>query len=316
MCGPLAAAGGFDEGADAEVDEDEGDADVEEEVHVLGAVERGGAGPPCVLAEEGCEEGEEEPGDLEPEGAGDVLERAEEGLAEAAGAFTDAASGVDVVFWRARGRWCGGAGLRRRGGRGLPSGGLGGGCGGGLGDALLGHARGDTDANAEFASEAVRLHEGSLLNADSASQVCGWARCSGLAIADEGVGGSVFGIDEDDVFGIASWGVDGEEDDRAFEEVRHCVNRVALEEEKVAGREFFAVGGALHPEGASAGEHVEMFVAVGVVVRRRWAVDTKDTGAGCCFVGQVGVQQQGLCRFGEVLSDPVQVESSKGLLRN
>src|SRR5690349_13068207 len=94
LCGPLAAAGGFDEGADAEVGEDEGDADVEEEVYVLGAVECGGAGSPCVLAEEGCKESEEEPGDLEPESAGDMLERAEESFAEAAGAFTDAAGGL------------------------------------------------------------------------------------------------------------------------------------------------------------------------------------------------------------------------------
>ena len=55
------------------------------------------------MTEEGCEKGEEEPGDLEPERAGDMRERAEEGFAEAAGAFTDAAGGLGVIFWRARG---------------------------------------------------------------------------------------------------------------------------------------------------------------------------------------------------------------------
>ena len=137
----------------------------------------------------------------------------------------------------------------------------------------------------------------------------------GLAVPDEALGGSVFRIDKDDVFGIAWWGVDGEKDHRAFEEVRYRVNRVALEEEKVAGREFSAVGGTLHPEGASAGEHVEIFVAMGVVVRRRRAVDAKDSGTCRCFVGQVGIEQQGLCRFGKGLSDLVEVESSKGRIR-
>ena len=61
---------------------------------MLGAVEGAQAGLPGVLAEEEREEGEEESGDFEPEGAADVLERTEEGLAEAAAAFSDAARGL------------------------------------------------------------------------------------------------------------------------------------------------------------------------------------------------------------------------------
>lgn len=55
------------------------------------AVQGAGACVPGVLAEEEREEGEEEAGDLKPEGAADMQERAGEGLAESAGSFTHAA---------------------------------------------------------------------------------------------------------------------------------------------------------------------------------------------------------------------------------
>jgi hypothetical protein len=122
---------------------------------VFGTVEDAGAGVPGVLAEEEREEGEEEAGDLEPQGGADMLEGTEEGLAEAASAFTDAAGGLDEIFlrsWWRRGRARRWGGLRSRCG-----------CVVGLGGALFDHPRGDTDADAEFASEAIRLHGRSVL---------------------------------------------------------------------------------------------------------------------------------------------------------
>jgi len=124
---------------------------------VFGTVEDAGAGVPGVLAEEEREEGEEEAGDLEPQGGADMLEGLPEGLAEAASAFTDTAGGLDEIFFQSwRRGWCGRA--RRWGG--LRSGC---GCVVGLGGALFDHPRGDTDADAEFASEAVRLHGESVI---------------------------------------------------------------------------------------------------------------------------------------------------------
>ena len=151
--GLSAAMFGFDEGTDREPGEDQRGEGGDEEVCVVGAVEGARADLPGVLAEEGGEESEEEAGDFEPEGAADVGERADEGFAEAAGAFTDTTRGIGVIFC---GAGCGWRSGRARGGAGLGGGLWCGGCG--FGGALLGHARGDTDADAEFASEAIRLH--------------------------------------------------------------------------------------------------------------------------------------------------------------
>ena len=137
---------------------------------MVGAVEGARADLPGVLAEEGGEESEEEAGDFEPEGAADVGERADEGFAEAAGAFTDTTRGIGVIFC---GAGCGWRSGRARGGAGLGGGLWCGGCG--FGGALLGHARGDTDTNAEFASEAIRLHGGSVSVRESAGQQAGEA---------------------------------------------------------------------------------------------------------------------------------------------
>ena len=117
-----------------------------------------------------------------------------------------------------------------------------------------------------------------------------------------------YAVGELDIEGVAYFGNDwiADEDSARVSE---------FGEMKVAGREFSAVGGALHPEGAFAGEHVKILVAMGVVVRRGRAVDAKDTGACRCFVGQVGIEQQGLSRFGKGLSDLVEVESSEGRIR-
>ena len=60
----------------------------------------------------------------------------------------------------------------------------------------------------------------------------------------------------------------------------------------------------------------EILVAMAVVVRRRRAVDAKHTGTCRCFVGQVGIEQQGLRAFGKDLGDLVEVKSSKGRIRS
>ena len=70
---------------------------------MFGTVEGAGAGVPGVLAEEDREEGEEEAGDLEPQGGADMLEGLPEGLAEAASAFSHTARGLDEFFFGAGG---------------------------------------------------------------------------------------------------------------------------------------------------------------------------------------------------------------------
>jgi len=109
---------------------------------------------------------------------------------------------------------------------------------------------------------------------------------------DEAFGCAVLGVDEDDVFGVAAGGVDREEDDRGFEDARHGVDYVALEEEEVAGGEVGFGGSIDGPEGSFAGEDVEILVRAGVIVRRGFTVDAKDARAGSGLVGEIGVEQK------------------------
>ena len=77
---------------------------------------------------------------------------------------------------------------------------------------------------------------------------------------DEGFGGGFGGVEEDDVFGVAAGGIDGEEDDWGGVDFGHGVDGGSLEVEEVAGGEGGGVGGRIHPEGAGAGEDVEILV--------------------------------------------------------
>src|SRR5580658_1807103 len=102
------------------------------------------------------------------------------------------------------------------------------------------------------------------------------ARLMSIIRANEGLRRAILGIDEDDVFGIATRRIDREEHDRLFQQVRHRVNGPFLEEQELPRSELRLRGRVAHPENAAAGEDKQIFVARGVIVRRRRSVNTKD----------------------------------------
>ena len=69
---------------------------------------------------------------------------------------------------------------------------------------------------------------------------------------DEGIGGSVGGIDEVNVGGIAAWSVNGEDDEGLFENPWSAVDGALLEEDELSGTGFegrsFAEENVARPE--------------------------------------------------------------------
>src|SRR5258708_25091834 len=93
---------------------------------------------------------------------------------------------------------------------------------------------------------------------------------------NETFGCAVLRIHKHDVLWIAAWRVDCEKDDRVFQDLRLRVNRSAFEKEQLSGAELGAGAFIFHPECASAGEHIEVFVTGRVIVWRRWFIHTED----------------------------------------
>jgi len=116
-------------------------------------------------------------------------------------------------------------------------------------------------------------------------------------------------IDENDVLGITPGCVHRKEHNGLLQQVRQGVHDAALEEQQIAGPELSLVAGVLHPESPAAREHVEMLVAVHVIVGRRAAVDPKYAGAGRLAVGQIMVHEQRVSRLGQGGGDGAQVEA-------
>jgi hypothetical protein len=69
---------------------------------------------------------------------------------------------------------------------------------------------------------------------------------------NETFGGAVLRIDKHDVFWIAAWRVDGDEDDRVFQDLRLRVYGSAFEKEQLSGAELSNGVFIFHPESASA----------------------------------------------------------------
>lgn len=88
-----------------------------------------------------------------------------------------------------------------------------------------------------------------------------------------------------DIFGWATGGVDGKYRVRLLENARHRVNGVFLEEDEFAGTENARLG-AFNINLGAAGEHIEILIGTGVIVRRHSAVDAKDAAAGVALIGQ------------------------------
>src|SRR6185437_15725661 len=130
-----------------------------------------------------------------------------------------------------------------------------------------------------------------------------------LNVVNEALRRAILRVHEDDVFGIAARGVDGEKNNRRFEDFRQRVYSATLEGEKVAGSKFAGVRGIAHPERAFAGEHVQVLVGVAMEMWRNFAIDAKDPAARRGLVGEVGVKEH---RFGGVReggSDLVQMKT-------
>src|SRR6185437_5080017 len=104
-------------------------------------------------------------------------------------------------------------------------------------------------------------------------------RCSILNFLNKALWSAVLRARENDVFGIASRGVDSEKDNRRFDDLRHRMHRAPPEGEKVPRGKFAGVRGIAHPEGAFAGEHVQVLVGVAMEMWRNFAIDAKDPAA-------------------------------------
>ena len=124
---------------------------------------------------------------------------------------------------------------------------------------------------------------------------------------DEGVGGAVAGVEEDDVGGVAAGGVDGEDDEGVFEDLGHAVDGAFFKEDELAGGEFEG-GSVAEEEAGAAREDEEVLVAGGVVMGWGGGVGAEDAGAGVRLVGEAGVDEHGGGGGGEVAGDGVDVE--------
>ena len=97
--------------------------------------------------------------------------------------------------------------------------------------------------------------------------------------------------DEADVAGLAPGRVDGEEDHRLLEDLRHRVDDAALEHHELAGPDLHrsVVG---EPHAAAAREHVEVLVAARMGVGRRRPVDPEHPGAGGRILGESMIRRR------------------------
>src|ERR1700739_902679 len=107
---------------------------------------------------------------------------------------------------------------------------------------------------------------------------------------DEVFRGSVFGIDEGDVGRGAGRRVDGEDDQRAFDNFWNCVDGIAAEKQELAGAKFHGIAAVDH-EFAAALDHLEIFASGFMEGRRGRPVDAKEARTGCWFVGEANVEQ-------------------------
>jgi hypothetical protein len=126
---------------------------------------------------------------------------------------------------------------------------------------------------------------------------------------DEGVGRSVGGVYEVNVVGISAWSVNGEDDEGLFENFGGAVDGALLEEDELS-RTSFEGRCFAEEKRCAAGEYDEIFVAGGVIVRRDWAVDAKDAGAGVKFVGQTRVDQHGAGAGWKTFGDLLKIEDA------
>src|SRR5271170_2706908 len=124
---------------------------------------------------------------------------------------------------------------------------------------------------------------------------------------DEGLGGAVGGIDEDDVLRIAPGGVDRQDDEGFLKDLWCAVNSVLLEEDKLPGADFKRLGIAEKKRGAAA-DHEEVFVTGGVIVRWSRPVHAKDARTSVVLVGQTCINQHGVGGGGEVSGDFLDVK--------
>jgi hypothetical protein len=102
--------------------------------------------------------------------------------------------------------------------------------------------------------------------------------------ADKTLRCPVLWIHKDDVLRVAARGVEGEEHDWPLKDLGQRMDDIALEEEQVARGELASVSSLAHPECATPREHVQVFVAAGMIVRRSGPVDAEHARAGRCFV--------------------------------
>src|SRR5262249_33151335 len=79
---------------------------------------------------------------------------------------------------------------------------------------------------------------------------------------------------------------------RMFEQLRHRVHGVALEEQELPRRKLRLGGGVRHPESAASREHVEILVASGVIMSRSRTVDPKHARASLFPVREILIHQK------------------------
>src|SRR5580693_8086680 len=79
---------------------------------------------------------------------------------------------------------------------------------------------------------------------------------------------AVLGVDEDDVFRVASRCVEREKGDRPLKNFGQSMNGAALEEEEVDKQELPFVRVIAHPEGTSPRENIEVLVAACMIMGR------------------------------------------------
>ena len=102
----------------------------------------------------------------------------------------------------------------------------------------------------------------------------------------------VLRINEHDVLWVAARRIDGEENNRPFQDLGLRVYRSAFEKEQFAGAELDSGTFIFHPECASARGHIEVFVTSRMVVRRGWLINPKDACAGRFAIGKVMIHEQ------------------------
>ncbi|WP_201023137.1 hypothetical protein [Pseudomonas syringae] len=108
----------------------------------------------------------------------------------------------------------------------------------------------------------------------------------------------------------------GEEDHNFFRRLLELAQRDAVEGSSIRLKlgslspvEYFAIA---HEKSRAPGQHNRVFVTGGVIVRRGRVIHPEHPRTGFIFIGQTGIDQQRLGRFGEGLDDLLEVERGMG----